>query len=98
MNADEINDEIVKLQNAETTWTNIQRLSWLYTVRDHMTDTGAAVQPVEVMPDYAGEFGVAVSGKPIGKLIDILSEHMALVKILHPKEYDAVISRISETR
>lgn len=98
MNVNEINDEINKLQDAETTWTNIQRLSWLYTVRDHMTDAGVPVQPAEVMPDYAGEFGSAVSGKPIDKLIDILSEHMALVKVLHPKEYEAVISRIGETR
>lgn len=50
----------------------------------------------KVMPAFSGEFGEAVSGVTISDLMSILSEHMAVIKILHPKEYNAVLARIRE--
>ena len=99
MNIDEIRNEIEMMEQADTTWQNIQRLAWLYTVHDHMADGRHPIIAHEVrtvMPDYAGEFGKAVSGASIDDIMNVLSEHMAVIKILHPKEYQAVIERISE--
>lgn len=104
MNIEEIKNEISKLEQDETNWTNIQRLSWLYIVYDHLTDHPQVALPAlyevknvaDVMPNYDGEFGKAVSGVDIEKLMNILSEHMDVVKVLYPKEYQAVIDRITE--
>lgn len=99
MNVAEIADEIQKIEQGETNWTNIQRLAWLYTVYDHITDRGLPVIASEVqnvMPNYAGEFGEAASGKDINGLMNVLSEHFGVIKILHPKEYDAVIEKVRE--
>lgn len=96
MNVTEITEEIMKLQDAETNWTNIQRLAWLYTVSDHMTGAAIAASPAERMPVYTGEFGEVVSGKDISAVMNVLTEHMAVVKVLYPKEYEAVLDRIRE--
>lgn len=45
---------------------------------------------------YDGELGKAISGKNMSKVIAILSEHMQAIKILYPKEYQAVLDRIAE--
>lgn len=86
MNIAEINNEIANLENSDTNWTNIQKLSWLYTVREHM----------RIKTDNNCEFGIACQGIDTKRLVDILSEHMSVIKILHPKEYNEVIKRISE--
>ena len=100
MDISEIKNEIVTLEQGDTNWQNIQKLSWLYTVYDHMThaENNNIIVHTEkgVMPDYAGEFGEAVSGVNIDSLMNILSEHMSVIKILHPKEYQAVLDRITE--
>ena len=99
MNVEEIKQEIVKLEQAETNWTNLQRLSWLYSVYDHIGDGDIKIRStVNVMPELDGEFGKVVSHVPIDGLMNVLSEHMSVVKILYPKEYEAVIDRIKEIR
>lgn len=94
----EITNEIAKLEQGETNWSNIERLSWLYAVHDHLA--GGHTEPVRSvqgsMPEYAGEFGQACSCKNIDGIMNVLAEHMAVIKVLHPKEYQAVLDRISE--
>jgi hypothetical protein len=98
MDIAEVKKEIERLENGETNWQNIERLSWLYAVHDHIAGDSANVVRIEQdkMPDYAGEFGAAVSGKNIGGVMNVLTEHMAVIKVLHPKEYQAVLDRIAE--
>ena len=98
MDMAEITKEIGRLESAETNWQNIERLSWLYAVRDHIAGDSAGVVHVaqDAMPDYAGEFGQAVSGKNIDGVMNVLTEHMAVIKVLHPKEYMAVLDKIAE--
>lgn len=99
MNIEEIKTEIDRLENGDTNWQNIERLSWLYAVYDHLAGDSAQVVHIEqdaMMPNHAGEFGQAVSGKNISKIMDVISEHMSVIKVLHPKEYQAVLDRISE--
>lgn len=97
-----ISKEIQELEAEETTWTNVQKLAILYCVYDHLngeTQTVRAQSIVDVMPECGiGEFEEACTGAPILKLIDILSEHMAVAKTLYPKEYQAVINRIKEIK
>ena len=98
MDINEITEEIARLENGDTNWQNIERLSWLHTVYEHMTGHRDDVIHVgaDSMPEYAGELGKAVSGKNIDSVMNILSEHMAVIKVLHPKEYQAVIEKINE--
>ena len=35
---DIVNDEIMALEERETSYAVIQKLAWLYTVRDHISD------------------------------------------------------------
>lgn len=99
MNIEEIHAEIASLEQADTNWQNIQKLAWLYTVKDHLFQDNVPIianSVRDVMPEYAGEFGEAVSGATINELMNILSEHMSVIKILHPKEYQSVIDRIKK--
>lgn len=98
MDIAEIKEEITRLEKSDTNWQNIERLSWLYAVHDHLAGDSVQTIPIERsdMPQYAGEFGQVISGKNINGVINILQEHMAVIKILHPKEYQAVLDKISE--
>ena len=97
-----IGKEIKELEAQETTWQNVEKLAMLYCVYDHLngeTHTVRAQSVVDVMPECGiGEFEETCTGVPILKLIDILSEHMAVAKTLYPKEYQAVISRIKDIK
>lgn len=99
MNIEEIKKEIIELEKADTNYPNVQRLSWLYTVYNHMADDKAPIvanKVQNIMPTYQGEFGEVVSGVSIDGLMQILSEHMEVIKLLYPKEYQAVLQRIRE--
>lgn len=99
MNIEEIKKEIAELERADTNYPNVQRLSWLYTVYDHMADDKAPIvanKVQSIMPTYQGEFGEAVSGVSIDGLMNVLNEHMEVIKLLYPKEYQAVLQRIRE--
>lgn len=97
MDISEIRNEIESLEQSDTNWSNIQKLSWLYIVYDHMLNDNPK-QISNNMPKYAGEFGEMVSGVNIDNLMNILSEHMSVIKILHPKEYQAVLDKIRELK
>ena len=98
MDTIKIGKEIKELEEAETSWNNIQRLAMLYSVYDHLSDEGTPIYAqvvTDVMPECGiGEFEEACTAKPILPIVDILSEHFAVIKALHPKEYHAVIDRI----
>ena len=96
MDIEEIRTEIARLEQDDTNWQNIQKLSWLYIVNEHLGAERVIKLNTDVMPDYAGEFGEVVSGRNIDGIMNVLQEHMAVVKVLHPKEYQAVLNRIAE--
>ena len=94
MNLREIEKEIASLEKADASWQTIQRLATLYVVFDHLTEN-YSTETREIMPEYAGEFGEAISGAPIDKVVEILTEHFSVIKLLHPKEYQAVLDRLT---
>ena len=95
-----IGKEIEQLEEAETSWGNLERLAMLYIVHDRLSGEGTQIYAqvvTDVMPECGiGEFEEACTGKPILPIVDILSEHLAVIKALHPKEYRAVIERIKD--
>lgn len=95
MKIDEINKSIEELERSDTTFANCQKLSWLYIVRDHnmRKDLGAA--PKEI---GTSDFMKAAAGADVYELLKILDEHMDVVQLLHPKEYESLISKIIDIK
>lgn len=88
MDLDLIQEEIDVLENGQTTYANIQKLSWLYIVRAF--SKGVSTSNI----DTASEFLSACRGKDASALFDILDDHMSAIQILCPREYEAVLKRI----
>ena len=86
-----IQEEINSLQEKEPSYSVIEKLSCLYTVRDHMEGK------VQLEPKITGksEFLTLCSKADMAGLFSILDEHMEAVKIIYPREYAAVIRRIN---
>ena len=77
MTIEEINNEISLLEPAEVNTRNVQVLSSLYTIRNNM----GQVSNREYMPKLTGtEFADAVSNVPINKMMDLMNEHMEVIK------------------
>ena len=96
MNIREIEDEIVMLENGDTTYSAIKNLAALYIVRDGLT-----AQPEDdrrySYAAYSGattEFGTALEAVPRDHALKVLEEHMEAVKALYPKEYQAVLDKL----
>lgn len=91
-----IEQEIIELEKRDTSYAVCERLAWLYTVRDHLK---AKEMPVAVDARKTGklagsEFLDAASEVDYTELMKILDNHMACIKTVCPKEYDAVVSQI----
>lgn len=102
LNMKEISDEIAGLEAGDTNWASMQRLAWLYTVRDHLTSETKGSRPVfnataghvnEIVSN--SEFLTACSGVDIPELLQVLNEHMDAIKVVHNKEYSVLIRRIN---
>lgn len=93
---DDIKREIKKLENSKMTYPILERLSVLYSVyNQQFFDT-------EAVPSYSmsfatapsSEFLQAVQSSPIERTLSVLDEHMEAIKVLYPKEYDLILSKI----
>lgn len=47
---------------------------------------------------YASEFLIAASNVYVASLLDVLNEHMEVVKLLHHREYESLIKKITELK
>lgn len=93
---DEVNKTILELEQHDTTYATCEKLAWLYTVRDHINRAPDFVERM-ASPNLSGsEFLTAASNKDVSKLLEILDEHVDVVKLLHPSEYESLIQRIKE--
>ena len=96
VNLDEINGEIAKLEAQPSTYVTIERLAWLYVVRDHLTVspvTVPAVTGIEI-PKGESEFMCNCSGKTINQVMEIMDELMHTLMVIQPRLYDAVMDRL----
>lgn len=92
-----IEREIDELESRDTTYKLCERLAWLYVVRDHLVAKLPAKQG-HIVDMRGSEFLEAASGTGINDLMQVLDEHMAAVKVVHPREYDAVMAKIRALR
>lgn len=84
-----IDDEISALESEDTTYETCEKLACLYTVRNEMRRQDAEKKCME-----SSDFLAASVGAPIMDLMKVMDEHMEAIKVMYPKEYDAVVSKI----
>lgn len=90
-----IEREINQLEaRGDTTYAVCERLSWLYTVRDHLRPENARTQLTQRLT--GSEFLEACSGVPYPQLMKVLNEYMESLKVVQPKAYESVMAKISE--
>lgn len=90
-----IEREINELEGRDTTYNVCERLSWLYTVRDHLMPQ----DPVTVTDTMSGsEFLRATSGISYHALMNVIDEHMSALAVVNPREYESVMDRIKALR
>lgn len=102
----EVLDEIARLERDKTTYTNCEKLSILYSIMDHRenpvedrtTHEPAGTRMYSFAPAPSSEFLLAMNGADPDEALQILDEHFECVKVLHPKEYAAVIRKINGTK
>ena len=89
MNIKDIQREITTLENSDANWENIERLSWLYTIVDHIPDLNKI---------GGSDFLDAVSRAPLPGVMCILDEHLQALNMLYPKEYKAILNKINQLK
>ena len=91
-------EAIKEIQSKEPTYSNCEKLATFYTLLRYLySEEEGQSMSAGIFPATNGsEFREAIAGKDIGRVVDVLDEHMQVVMILFPKEYKEVIRRISE--
>jgi hypothetical protein len=93
---EELLDAIKEIQSKEPTFSNCEKLATFYTLLRYLYSEEEG-QSRDAFPASSGsEFRQAIAGKDIGKVVDVLDEHMKVVQALFPKEYKAVIKMLEE--
>lgn len=93
---EELLDAIREIQSKEPTYSNCEKLATFYTLLRYLYSEEEG-QSRDAFPASNGsEFRQAIAGKDIGKVVDVLDEHMKVVMALFPKEYKAVIKMLEE--
>ena len=97
LSIEEVERTILELEKRDTTYATCERLAWLYIVHDHLTQR--IVQEKSRAAEMEGSpFLAACSGAEISEILRVLNDHMEAVRVIYPKEYDAVVKKISETK
>lgn len=89
-----IEREIDELESRDTSYKLCERLAWLYIVRDNLLGKLPRKNMGYSSEMHGSEFLEAASEVDLMELMAVLDEHMEAVKVVHPKEYEAVIRRI----
>ena len=95
---EEIEREIDKLEHREASYRLCERLSWLYSVRDHLY---AKIYPPEgktaLKSSLSGsDFLDAANGKPYDDVMRLVDEHLETLRLVYPKTYSALVEKIRE--
>lgn len=92
MDMHEINNEIERLERMDASYDILTKLAVLYSIKDHYREK------IEGYSHASSEFSQAIMGAPWDEALMILDEHMDAIKILHPREYTAIISRLKKIK
>lgn len=93
MNMHEIEEEITRLENMKADYNSLSRLAVLYSIKDHQKENRRMD-----LSHASSEFAQAISGAPIDEALEILDEHFDAIKLIYPKEYEAIIRRINNLK
>lgn len=95
---EELLEAIKEIQSKEPTYANCEKLATFYTLLRHLySEEEEQSFSANTFPVMNGsEFREVIAGKDIDKVVDVLDEHMNVVKVLFPKEYKSVIKNIDE--
>ena len=97
LSIEEVERTILELEKRDTTYATCERLAWLYIVHDHLTQH--IVQEKARAAEMEGSpFLAACSGAEIAEILRIMNEHMEAVRVIYPKEYEAITVKIAETK
>ena len=97
LSIEEVERTILELEKRDTTYATCERLAWLYIVHDHLTQR--IVQEKARAAEMNGSpFLAACSGADIEEILRVVNDHMDAVRVIYPKEYEAVIKKISVTK
>ena len=93
---DEINGEIAKLEDQPSTYITMEKLAWLYIVRDHITlSTSKPPDSPDTVPKTgASDFCAVCCGKPVPEVMQVMDELMETLIEIYPKLYNAVMDRL----
>ena len=110
----EIKETIDKIKRNGTSIEQAETLALLYIAADHMERENAAQtaqnhayaaathtnegMPGRNRPSRTSEFIAACEAAQMGDVLDILDEHMEVIRVLYPKEYAEIMRRIGEKR
>ena len=92
---DEINGEIAKLESQPASYQNIERLAWLYIVRDHLTVSPASPAAGNDIPQGESEYYCACAGKSVSEIMTVMDELMSVLMITQPRLYSAVLTKLN---
>lgn len=95
INTDELDREILMLEKKDTTYSNCERLAWLYIVRDHITGQQTA-QPAPLSVDPTSEFLQTVDGKDSVAVFEVINDLMDTIRVTAPRVYESVMRRVKE--
>lgn len=99
---DIINGTIAEWEAKDLTFLVVERLAWLYIVRDNalMRSKDEEVKEPATLPEVAisngSEFMEACSKADIKKVWSVLDEAMETLKVIQPKLYEAIIRKLKE--
>lgn len=68
----------------------------MYTVLDHLRPKGGNAAVTDEL--HGSEFLEACSGVPYPSLMQVLDEHVSALRVVQPREYEALMGRIRALR
>lgn len=90
-----VEQSILELERADTSFTVCDRLATLYIVRDHLR--GYNVSPeAAIASEGASDFEKAINGKSPESVLPILTDLMESIQVLHPRMYEKALEEIRE--
>ena len=100
----EVEWAISELEQEESSKAGGIFLASLYTIRNHMTESQEKHRPrlsasrnAPPVESYSGsEFLQAVSGKDISDVLEVLDEHMEVMRVVNPRAYESVIRKLNK--
>lgn len=96
LNLEEINGEIAKLESKPLSYLTVERLAWLYIVRDHtaLTSDPSKTNMERTISGGTSDFCRACEGKAIESVMNVADELMTTLQIIQPRLYNAVMEKL----